>query len=513
MGKTWCGRSPAFTNVSKRSEKLEESPPKDKILGLLADVVGAENVSNDPAVLVAYSRDQHWPVAPPHMPDYVVRAGTKEEVQNILRVANRYRIPVIPMSSGLNIRGLCIPTYGGIILDLKRMDFMEIDEEMMTATVGPGVNCATLADEAEKKGLRPLIPGAPSTVAVLSNFLLRGVSNLGPKYGNTGDQVLGMEVVLPTGELLYTGSAAFPNVGPNYRYFGPDLAGLFQGQPGIMGVVTKMTVKLHPLPEHQEFLICGWRRREGEEPEGALKRATAFTHSMMKHDPPLIALGAIMHWMSAGIMMVDKREDIPEFKGAFGDWVFLASIEGTREFVAYAHSVIEKIIKEHKSDMDEGGEILPMGKAVKDELRAARRIYKWFRLGNYYALAWWGPLNRSVDYFFKSLETWQKLGIPEELSMVALPVYPYQGQCCYFELDSFWDATNKEVTEKIKEFTKRMYDKLVDEVGIYCWFRPYPGVVETTFPKLKGVMPELWWNIKKLLDPNNIMNPGKIFPP
>ena len=490
---------------------METLLPKDKILGLLSDIVGPENVSNDPAVLIAYSRDQHWPIAPPHMPDYIVRPKTTEEVQKILRVANRYRIPVIPMSSGLNIRGLCIPTHGGIILELKRMKFMEIDKEMRTATVEPGVSCAELADEAEKVGLRPLIPGAPSTVAMLSNSMLRGVSNLGPKYGNTGDQVLGMEVVLPTGELLYTGSAAFPNVGPHYRYFGPDLAGLFQGQPGIMGVVTKVTVRLYPTPERQEFLICGWKKREGEKPEGALKRAVAFTHSLMLQDPPVISLGALLHWVSASITIVEKREDIQAFKGTFGDWIFAASIEGTKEFIEYARSVIEKIIKDHRNDIDEGGEILRMGDMLKDELRAARRIYRWFRLGNYYALAWWGPLNKYVDYYFKGLEVWQKLGITEELSMVGLPVYPYNGQCCYFEYDSFWDATNLEETEKIKEFTKIMYDKLVDEIGIYCWFRPYPGIVETTFPKLKGAMPQLWYNIKKLLDPNNIMNPGKIF--
>lgn len=487
------------------------SVPKDRILKLLEDIVGPENVSNDPSVLVAYSRDQHWPFAPPSMPDYVVMPKTTEEIQKILRLANRYKIPVIPISSGLNIRGLAIPTYGGIILDLKRMDYLEIDEENRTATVGPGVSIAKLADEAEKKGLRPLTVGAPATVSVLSNYMLRGLAHLTSRYGNTGDQVLGMEIVLPNGEVLYTGSAAFPNIGPHFRYFGPDLGGLFQGQPGIMGVVTRMTVKLYPLPERQETFVCGFKVRENEKPENTLLRAVKFMHDIMLQDPPVIGMLVLMHWLAASITMVEKREDIEKFKGTIGDWVVMGTLEGTREYVAYCRSVVEKIIKKHWDDIDEGREIYLMSRATKDELKAARRIYRWFRRGNYYALAWWGAMNKTVDYYFEGLKVWEGLGIKEELSFVAIPAFSYHGQSCYYEYESYWDATNIEETEKIRKFTKTMYNKLLD-IGIYCWFRPYPGIVESTFPKLKGALPKLWLEIKKLLDPNDIMNPGKVFP-
>jgi FAD/FMN-containing dehydrogenase len=484
---------------------------KDKILELLSDVVGLKNASNDPAVLAVYSRDQHWPFAPPRMPDYVVRPKTTEEVQKIMRIANRYQIPLIPVSSGLNVRGLTIPTHGGIILDLKRMDFVNVDKEMRTATVESGISCAKLADEAEKVGLRPLTIGGPATANVVSNYMLRGLPHLLPRYGNTGEQVLGMEIVLPNGDVLYTGSAAFPNTGPHFKYFGPDLGGLFQGQPGTMGVVTRMTVRLYPFPERQEMAVCGFRTREGEKPEDALRRATMFVHTLALQDPPVASTCALMHWLSASIMMVKSREDIPKFKGTVGDWVVIVGIEGTNDYVAYSKSVTEKIIKDQWDNIDEGREVYLMPKMMRDEFRAPSRIFRWFRLGNYYALAWWGALNKTVDYYFEALKVWQELGLTEELAMVLMPGFPYNGQCSYYEYDSFWDATNSEMTEKIKEFTKIMYEKLID-IGIYCWFRPYPGIVETTFPRLKGVMPQLWRDIKKLIDPNNIMNPGKIFP-
>lgn len=490
---------------------MEAEVQKDRILTLLQDIVGPEHASADPALLIPYSRDQHWPIAGSHMPDYVVRPKTVEEVQKILRLANRYRIPVIPVSSNTNIRGLTIPHHGGIILDLKRMDYLEIDVKNRAAVIGPGVSCARLADEAEKYGLRPVIPGAPSTVNMLSNCLLRGVSNIGPRYGHTGDQVLGMEVVLPTGEVLYTGAAAFPNVGPYFRYFGPDWAGLFQGQPGIMGVVTKMAVRLYPLPERQEMFMCGFTQREGEPEEGPLRRAMAFMHDLMLHDPPVITFGVILHWVAAAITMVEKREDIDSFKGTLGDWVVLGSIEGSRDFVKYGRSVVEKEIKKHWDNIDEGREVVLMSKMLRDELKAARRIFRWFRLGNYYALAWWGPLDRFDRYYFEALKVWKELGITEELSIVGIPAYPYVGQLTYYELDSFWDSTDERNTERIKKFTEIMYQKMID-LGIYCWFRPYPGVYESTIPRLKGCMGELWYRVKRLLDPNNIMNPGKVFP-
>ena len=479
---------------------------EDHVLRLLSDVVGPENVSNDEAILIAYSRDQHWPIVSPHMPDYVVRPKTTEEVQKILRIANRYRIPVVPMSSGINVRGLCVPTHGGIVLELKRMDrIIEINEEMMTATVEPGVTVAKLSVEAAKKGLRPSIPGAPATVCVLSNFMLRGVYH---QIASDGiDQVLSMEVVLPNGEILYTGSAAFPNVGPYFRYFGPDLTGLFQGQPGTMGVVTKMTVKLYKLPEVSEILINNFND---------LDRAIEFTRTIVEEE--IAAIHIILHWIDLLITqgMIRSKEDVQKLEKIIPHWFTLTVFEGKKEKVEYCKKVAERILKQYPPVVEIPG--FPIGTIEPvspdmglHEFRYPRNIANWFTFGGYWALACWGPLNKLSAYYNEGLKIWKKYGFdPEAMPLVAYPVFPFKGQNCYIEFSAFSDSTDPEIADNLRAYYKELAEKLLN-IGIYAWFRPYLDVIQFTMPKLKGKYVDLWRELKKLLDPNNIMNPGKLF--
>ena len=105
----------------------------------LKEIVGDKNASASEAIRQSYSRDQNYMFNEPQQPDYVVRATTKEEIRKILKVANDNKIPVVPLGCGVNIRGLCIPTRGGILLDLRGMNqIKEIDTEMMTTTIEPG---------------------------------------------------------------------------------------------------------------------------------------------------------------------------------------------------------------------------------------------------------------------------------------------------------------------------------------------------------------------------------------
>jgi len=185
----------------------------------------------------------------------VVRPGTKEEVRSVLMLANKHKIPVIPYSTGINVRGLTIPVHdGSILLDLSRMNrILEINPEMKTATVEPGVTFGMLLEQTRKHKLRPAFPDAPLTVSVLANYYLRGIYQTSATDGH--DHTISYEMILPNGEILKTGSRALSEM-PYFRYgVGPDFAGMFCAHPGTCGVVTELTAKLYRLYDNQERVL------------------------------------------------------------------------------------------------------------------------------------------------------------------------------------------------------------------------------------------------------------------
>ena len=220
---------------------------------VLKAIVGEKNFSDDPIVCQAYSRGGYgkffWDRGR-KVPGCVVLPGSTQEVQSIVKVANRYRMPFIPI--GTFFISLCVPTEPNtIMVDMKRMDQLVIDEENMLALVEPYVTYTELVTEAMKVGLYTSAPSCGAQVSVLANHLNQGMGQLVHRVGYANRRVLAAEWVLPNGEILKTGSAAlsedcFWGEGP-----GPDLRGLMRGwfgHYGGMGIVTKMAVKLFHLP-------------------------------------------------------------------------------------------------------------------------------------------------------------------------------------------------------------------------------------------------------------------------
>ena len=214
---------------------------QEKIKAALIDIVGEENFTDDLIDLVSYSYDgsQHK-----HRPACAVWPDTAQQVSEILMLANAETVPVIPRGAGTSLSGMAVPAKGGIVLDLSHMnEILKISIEDRLAVVQPGVVYADL-----EKALAPygfFFPPDPASgkVATLGGNVATNAGGLkGAKYGTTRDYVLGIQVVLPDGRIMRTGSKAMKSVS------GYDLTRLFVGSEGTLGVVTEITLKINPKP-------------------------------------------------------------------------------------------------------------------------------------------------------------------------------------------------------------------------------------------------------------------------
>jgi FAD/FMN-containing dehydrogenase len=228
---------------------------KEALLSRLAEIVGPDYASDRPEDLYLYSRDPG--AQKPRKADYVVMPATVAEVQQIVRLANREKIAITPMGAGLTLSALTVPLRGGIVLDMKRMDrIIEVNQASRYAVIEAGVTQAALRAYLEKNHphLQHSTPEAPPTATIAGNILIHGHGHLTPRYGVNSQMVNGLEVVLPTGELCKLGSGS---VSPKWfsRDPLPDLMGLFLGWLGTTGVVTKLSIQLFPKPPFRDLLL------------------------------------------------------------------------------------------------------------------------------------------------------------------------------------------------------------------------------------------------------------------
>jgi glycolate oxidase len=216
----------------------------------LRQIVGDRFYMESPNELYAYSYD-----ATPlyqSMPDAVVMPGTAEEVAAVLKLAQQHRVPIVSRGSGTNLCGGTVPTEGGIVLVTNRMnEIAEIDQENLTATFGPGVITAELHQAVEALGLfYPPDPGSMRISTMGGNVAECAGGMRGLKYGVTKDYIMGLQAVLPGGEILRFGGKNAKDVA------GYDITKLLVGSEGTLAVVTEITAKLLPLPDANQTMVA-----------------------------------------------------------------------------------------------------------------------------------------------------------------------------------------------------------------------------------------------------------------
>jgi alkyldihydroxyacetonephosphate synthase len=237
-------------------EDRTEIKNKDKILDELKRVVGDKNVSSQKSDILAYTRDSslislNWTIQGKiaGLPEIITWPEDSNHISEILKIANREKIPIVPFAEGSGVVGGAIPVKGGIIIDLKRLNkIIEINDQNLTVTVQTGMNGMNLERYLNSKGYTGgHIPQSLYTSSVGGWIAHRAAGQFSTKYGKIEDIILGMEIVLPTGEMVKFDPIARAATGPQLDKY-------FIGSEGTLGIVTQATLKIWPSPEKRTFI-------------------------------------------------------------------------------------------------------------------------------------------------------------------------------------------------------------------------------------------------------------------
>jgi len=445
--------------------------------------VGPGYLLTQPEDLTAYAFDA-TPLTQP--PAAVVRPGSAAEVSAILELANREGIPVVPRGAGTNLSGGAVPVSHGILLVLNRLDrILEIDEANLTATLQAGVILADLHREVESRGL--FYPPDPSSlrVATIGGTVAEGAG--GPravKYGTTKDYVLGLEVVLPTGEIIRTGGKTVKNVS------GYNLTQFLVGSEGTLGVVTEVTVRLLPLPEAKRTGLAIFASLEAAaEAVSGIIRRRIIPRTLELMERASIAL--IEDYCPSGL---------PREAAA----VLLIEVDGSQADVPYQWQRVREACREHGAQ--EFREAATPEEA--EALWAGRRSH-------YAALARARPSiviedvtvpRQAVPAMVRAIrEAAARHGI--EVGLVA---HAGDGN---MHPDIIYDARDPEQQRRAQALAGDIFraalalgGTITGEHGVGLLKAPY---LEWQWGR-EGVA--ALRRLKRALDPNNILNPGKIFP-
>jgi glycolate oxidase len=221
----------------------------------LNEILGPERVTRDAAELFCYSSDASYIKA---TPDYVVMPNSTFEVSTIVKLALKHKIPVVPRGAGTGLTGGAVPLCGGIVLDMSRMNrLLDISINDLQVLVEPGLIHADLNRALEPYGFFfPPDPGS-SEMCTLGGFIANSGSGMrSVKYGTVTDYVLDLEVVMPDGEIIWTGGRTMKSAS------GYDLTALMVGSEGTLGIITRARLKVHPLPEARAVVLAHFNDME-----------------------------------------------------------------------------------------------------------------------------------------------------------------------------------------------------------------------------------------------------------
>ncbi|MBP6432756.1 MAG: FAD-binding protein [Ferruginibacter sp.] len=467
------------------------SETKNKVLDCLQQfkqIVGEGYVFVDEESLNNYAHDEtenlHF------LPDTVIKPKTTQEVSAILKICNEYKIPVTPRGAGTGLSGGALPNFGGVLLSAERLNtIIEIDERNLQVTVEPGVITEVLQNAVKEKGLfYPPDPSSRGSCFIGGNIAENSGGPKAVKYGVVKDYVLNLEVVLPTGDIIWTGANVLKNS------TGYNLTQLIVGSEGTLGIVTKIVLKLIPHPKYDLLMLVPFNNLEkAGEAVSAIFRA-GFTPSALE----LVEIDAlkITSQMLGGNTVVPVTDEMEAH--------LIIEVDGNNvEVLMSEMEAIGELLTQYDC-----GEIFfaddAQQKAALWILR--RRAAEAVKLDGYTIEEDTVVPRAELPALIKGVK---QLG--EQYNFKAV-CYGHAGDGNLHirikKEGSIYSLNNPEVIPALKalfELVKKLGGTISGEHGIGLIQKEYMPVMfnDITFSLMRG--------IKKTFDPNNILNKGKIF--
>ena len=476
----------------KETVVLDSALMSEEIIKRFSAIVGEENLFMDEDRLAEYGHDKTEDLV--FLPDIVLRPGTTSEVSDILKVCNEHKIPVTPRGAGTGLAGGALPVQKGVIISMERFNkILNIDELNLQATVEPGVITEVFQNAVKEKGL--FYPPDPSSKG--SCFLGGNLANNsgGPKavkYGVTRDYVLNMEVVLPTGEVIWTGANVMKNS------TGYNLTQLMCGSEGTLGVITKIVFKLRGYPQKNVLLLIPFTTNE----EACKAIAAIFTEGITPS-------GVEFFEREAGIKTIEYCDKVlgspvttqlPENMGAY----LLCELDGNDEDVLMKDAERVMAVVER---FQIGDVLFADSTLQKEELWKVRK--------NISPAVNWKTVTKSDDVVVPRSQLPQLIVGIKEIGKQ----YDFN-TVCFGHLgdgnlhinflredisDHDWETKVPEGIGEVFKLVVSLGGTLSGEHGVGITKRPYMSIA------MSEINLNLMRGIKKVFDPNSILNPGKIF--
>lgn len=449
----------------------------------MREIVGEGNVRTDPVELMCYSRDMSVHVG---VPDVIVLAQSTEEVSKIMELANEHQIPVTPRGSGTSVTGAVLAPKGGIVLDLSKMNkIKEINTQDGYVVVEPGVILNNLNAALAPTHFYPPDPSSGPLASIGGTVATNASGERAVKYGGTKDWILGLEVVLADGRVLRTGTTV-PKSSSGF-----DLTHLFIGSEGTLGVVTEITAKILPSPEYVAFTTIQFR---------TLEEAGDTVTDILTQGIPLSKC-EVLDKVSLDVVKEVMGLEIPDQVGC----MLFIQVDGQKALVQEQLEQIGEIADEHNQ----------IGMKSTDDAEEMGKIWA-ARSGLVAALS---KVNRGE----RLIPLVEDFGVPVSKIPDVIKEVQRVGEKHGFRIASFGhvgdgnihavlllDARKKEHWEKGKEIAKDFIDvtlklngTLTAEHGTGMAKGPY--MVEEL-----GVGEDIMRTVKQAVDPNGILNPGKM---
>lgn len=456
---------------------------KPEALQDLIQVLGQDNVLTEKEDLMTYAYDATAALKRV-LPEVVITPSTTEQVAEIVKIANKYSVPIYPRGSGTNLSGGTVPVESGIVMSMLNMNrILEVDAENLTAWVQPGVIIQDLNDAAMKHGLfYPPDPGTVTTATMGGSVSESSGGLRGLKYGVTKHYVMGMELVRGNGDIIKWGGKTVKNVS------GYDLTALFTGAEGTLGIITKILVKLSPIPEAKKSILGVF--------DDIDKAGNAI--SAIIRNKVIPATLEIMDNMTIRTVENYAHAGLPVDAQA----ILLCEVDGYKEAVEREATLVEKIL------VEEGATEVKLAKDDKerDQIWLARR-------NALPALAQLKPTTVLED------ATVPRSKIPAMIKAIRQIAEKYDLTIGTFghagdgnlHPTILTDARNSEEMERVEKAVAEIFDVAISLGGTLSGEHGI-GMAKAKFLPLEfgeaGV--NLLRDIKKALDPNFILNPGKM---